>query len=146
MIIDTLSSSNRYNTLNIYFEQAFKLISTQKFELGKTEIIKDKLYIIISHDELRGEKDAFLEAHNRFVDIQILTKGSESFGWAARHKCHCEQASYNETNDIIFYNDAPSTFINCKCGEFVIFFPEDAHMPLIGNGSIEKIIIKCAIE
>ena len=36
--------------------------------------------------------------------------------------------------------------IHFKTGSFCIFFPDDAHAPLVGTGNIHKIVFKLAVN
>ena len=52
---------------------------------------------------------------------------------------------YNAEKDVQFYNDTPETFFQLRDGQFAIFFPEDVHAPMIGEGTIKKLVIKVKI-
>jgi YhcH/YjgK/YiaL family protein len=57
--------------------------------------------------------------------------------------------SYVELNiryDMQFFTDEPDAWIATKSGTFVIFFPEDAHLPLISSGQIHKVVVKVAVS
>jgi len=41
--------------------------------------------------------------------------------------------------------DAPDMFFGLTDGQFVIFFPEDVHAPMIGEDEIKKLVIKVKI-
>ncbi|WP_371416000.1 YhcH/YjgK/YiaL family protein [Halodesulfovibrio sp. MK-HDV] len=45
-----------------------------------------------------------------------------------------------------FYDDVPASWNTVLSGSFAIFFPEDAHMPLISNDEIHKVILKVAVS
>jgi energy-dependent translational throttle protein EttA len=47
--------------------------------------------------------------------------------------------------DIRFFNDAPSSWIATPPGSFCLFFPEDAHAPLVSAGRIRKVVVKIAV-
>ncbi len=36
----------------------------------------------------------------------------------------------------------PDMYFKLTAGQFAIFFPEDVHAPMIGEGTIKKLIIK----
>ena len=44
--------------------------------------------------------------------------------------------------DFTFYRDPVERVFTLSPGEFVIFFPEDAHAPCIGEGVIRKMVAK----
>jgi YhcH/YjgK/YiaL family protein len=52
--------------------------------------------------------------------------------------------TYDPGRDIEFFTDRPDVWIPVKPGQFVVFFPEDAHAPLVGAGEIHKIVVKVA--
>lgn len=147
MIIDTISSAKQYYSLHPMFEKAFEYIleNINNIKEGRTDIDSDNLYVMGANGLLKNKEEAFLEAHNRYIDIQIVIKGNETFGWSSRKRCFSEQADYNSEKDIVFYNDTPSTYFTLTPDEFVIFFPEDSHAPLVGDGNIVKAVVKVKI-
>jgi len=54
-------------------------------------------------------------------------------------------SDYSEEKDIRFFHDAAASWISTPPGAFCIFFPEDAHAPLVSNGNIRKAIFKVAV-
>lgn len=145
MIIDVLSGAEQYYGLHPLFKEAFEYFEKYKesLTLGKCEIIPGSLYVILAEGKLRPSQEAFLEAHDDFIDIQIVLTNCETYGWRSRQSCSCERSEYDIQNDIIFYNDKPSTYFTLQNGEFAIFFPDDAHAPLVGDGDVLKVIFKC---
>ena len=72
-------------------------------------------------------------------------KGNETMGWKPRSKCVIPNGDFNEEKDVQLYFDEPDTFFNLTDQQFVIFFPEDVHAPMIGEGEITKMVIKVRI-
>ena len=133
MIVDTLSGSGRYDALHPRFKKAFDYAVARMDTLapGKYAIDGDDLYIVISEGLLRPEQEAPLEAHDRYID-----------GWRPRERCILPRGEFDEAADIVFFDDKPSCYVSLHPGEFVVFFPEDAHAPLIGSGNVRKAILK----
>lgn len=149
MIIDSLSESEKYFGLHPLFKQAFEYViaSYDTIVEGRYDILdNNQLYVMVSDGQLRKKEESPLEAHNSYIDIQIPLSKPESYGWRSRNRCYEEQAEYNKQKDIIFYDDAPTSYIVAEPGEFVLFFPEDAHAPMVGKGAIKKIVIKIAVK
>lgn len=148
MILDSLSEAKKYYNLHPRFQEAFEYIIKNRELLlpERYEIDGNNLYVTVSSNPLRAHEDALLEAHDDYIDIQILFSGKERFGWRLRNRCYSEQAPYDKTKDIVFFNDTPSTYLSIEPGEFLIFFPHDAHAPLIGEGSVKKAVIKVKIK
>ena len=85
--------------------------------------------------------EARLEAHDAYIDIQYLAAGDESIGWAPRQALR-KLAEHREELDLLFFDDDAQAMIPLSVGEFMVFFPEDGHMPMVGKGELHKVIIK----
>lgn len=148
MIIDSLKNSARYERLNPYFKQAFEFLKAKnlsQLEEGKIELSGDNLKVNINVSKLKESANASLEVHNQYIDIQIPVSVPETFGWKDRTYCKSVTSPYNPEKDIEFYGDIPTTYFTLQPGEFVVFFPEDAHAPCIGEGEVKKIIFKVIV-
>jgi YhcH/YjgK/YiaL family protein len=66
-------------------------------------------------------------------------------GWKPAAACVKSVADYNPEKDIQFFTDTTDTWINTPTGSFCIFFPEDAHAPLVSEKEIHKAVIKVAV-
>lgn len=149
MIIDTLKNAERYYGLHHRFKIAFEYLNAanlSKLETGVIEL-SDGVRVIVSNDPGRTKEAAAktFECHNQNIDIQVTIHGPETMGWKPRADCQHIESPYNPEKDYMFYNDEPDTFFALKNGQFVIFFPEDVHMPMLGEGLIKKLVVKIAI-
>lgn len=150
MIIDTLSKAQRYNLLHPLFSKAFEYIQRQNTAMilpGTYEIDGGRLRAIVSEKPGKTKEESIskFECHDQHIDIQLCIKGIEKIGWKARADCILRKEPYNSVKDVSFYNDAPDMYFKLKNGQFAIFFPEDVHAPMIGEGIIKKIVIKVRI-
>lgn len=144
MIYSSLSENKRYSSLHPLFERAFEFYNTTGRHLseGRHEVMGEDLILTISTNELRSVENAPLEAHNEYIDIQIVISGTEGYGVCGRELCNNSRGGYDETRDIEFFDDKIKNIITLEANDFVIFFPEDAHAPLIGEGKVKKAIFK----
>jgi biofilm protein TabA len=145
MILDTLSNADKYIHLHPRFAQAFDYIKKQdlrQLEVGKYEIDGKDIHASVSLKDGLKTEDAKFEAHNNYIDIQVCPAGTESLGWKPRINCTDIKTEYNEEKDVVFYNDKPDTYFQLKAGQFAIFYPEDVHAPMIGEGPIKKLVVK----
>lgn len=150
MIIDTIQNASKYFLVHPLFAKAFDYIKQtdlQSKEPGKYEIDGDKLKAIFSDKKgmTTEESIAKFECHNKHIDIQLCISGVETIGWKPREKCTTEKGPYNEEKDVLFYTDSPDMYFQLTDGQFVIFFPEDVHAPMIGENEIKKLVIKVKI-
>lgn len=109
---------------------------------GRYVVDGDDIIMTISECDLRTIDEAPLEAHNEYIDIQIVMYGNETYGVADRNVCKNSKGGYDIKRDIEFYDDNFYNIIKLAIADFVIFFPEDAHAPLIGHGKVKKAIFK----
>ena len=150
MIIDSLSNASKYISLHPHFANAFAYISSVDLaglEVGKFDIDGDNLRGIVSDKNgvPAAESTAKFECHNLHIDIQVCIRGKETIGWKPRGSCVQPKGEYNPEKDVLFYGDAPDMFFGLTDAQFVIFYPEDVHAPMIGDGLIKKLVIKVKI-
>lgn len=149
MVIDSLQHTEIYERINPLFAKVFeylKSVDFNKLEVGKINLEGDNLFIIVSDSDLRSKEEAKLEAHNQYIDIQIPISKSETFGWKGRREITSPIETFDTSRDIQFYNDQPTSYFNVPPGNFTAFWPEDAHAPCIGEGTIRKIVVKIKIN
>jgi biofilm protein TabA len=147
MIIDSLSSASRYTSLHPLFAKAFEYLNStdlSAIEDGKFDIDGDNIRGIMASKNgmTAAESIAKFECHNKHIDIQVCIKGNETIGWKPRPNCVSQKGEYNTEKDVLFYDDAPDTYFGLTDMQFVIFYPEDVHAPMIGEGQIKKLVLK----
>ena len=146
MIHSTLDESACYESLHPRFKEAFDYIKShdlRAMEPQRLELRGEELFINRIDAPSNPQDEQPIEAHESYIDIQVLLEGRERIGWLPRAKCLSPRAPYDESKDIIFYHDQPTSYVDLLPGDFVILFPEDSHAPFIGDGSpISKLIVK----
>ena len=148
MILDDLNGATRYYNLHPDFRQAFEFLARTdlaSLATGKYELQGERLFVLINRDPGRGHEGARLEAHRKYIDIQFLVDGSEEIGWRPTAECQQLSEPYAEPRDIMFFADAPQTWIQLPKGKYMIFYPEDAHAPLAARGDNVKAVVKVAV-
>ncbi|RYY90831.1 MAG: DUF386 domain-containing protein [Chitinophagaceae bacterium] len=147
MIIDSLANSDKYVSLHPRFAPAFayiKGLSLSELEVGKTEIDGKDLHAAVSLKDGVAKEAAKFEAHDHYIDIQVCPEGSEVMGWKPRSTC-VAAGEYNTEKDVTFFSDKPDMYFMLSAGQFAIFYPEDVHAPMIGEGPIKKLVLKVKI-
>jgi len=149
MILDRLENGPRYAHLHPGFGKAFQFLSHKglaALPLGRHEIEGARIYAILTRESGRSRERAMLEAHRRYVDIQVVLAGTDEMGWKARADCRALAGAYQADKDIEFFGDRPDAWVPVRVGQFAVFFPEDAHAPLVGTGEIHKAVVKVALD
>ena len=150
MIVDTLQNASKYFSIHPLFAKAFEYIlqtNLDTIDMGRYEIEGYNLKAIFSNKKgmTAAESTAKFECHNKHIDIQLCINGKEQIGWKPREKCTIENGGYNTEKDVQLYSDHPDMYFQLTNGQFVIFFPEDVHAPMIGDAEIKKLVIKVKI-
>jgi YhcH/YjgK/YiaL family protein len=149
MIIDTLANATKYIVLNPLFAKAFEFLQNkdlENFEDGKFDISEGlKLIVNTANGKTAEVSLAKFECHDKNIDIQICVKGLETIAWKPREKCLTPNGDYNPEKDVRYFSDSPDMSFQLTDNQFVIFFPEDVHAPMIGEGEIKKLVFKVRI-
>lgn len=149
MILDALDRSDRYRALHPLFARAFDFLrgtDLDALEPGRHAIDGERLFAIVEACGGRTRAEAQLESHRRYIDIQLVLAGVDEMGWRPTAACVEPATDYDAARDIRFYNDAPASWVATPPGSFCLFFPEDAHAPLVGDGMIRKVVVKIAVD
>lgn len=149
MIVDTLNNGSKYSSLHPLFATAFEYLQGKdlnSLEDGKHDIAEG-LKLIVSNGNGKTAETSLekFECHDQNIDIQICVSGLETIGWKPREKCSIPNGEYNPEKDVRFFNDKPDMFFQLTNNQFVIFYPEDVHAPMIGEGAIKKLVFKVKI-
>lgn len=148
MIFDTLANADRYAALHGLFPRAFDFLrdpDLKNLAPGRYPIEGERLFAIVETAAGRSRAQAKLECHRKYIDIQMVLEGTDEMGWKPLCDCHDPIADYSSEKDIQFFRDAPASWIATPPGAFCLFFPQDAHAPLVSKDEIRKVILKIAV-
>lgn len=149
MIIDKIENIALYFGLNNRIEQALKYIQQTNFESiipGRYDIDGDSVYALVSIYNTKHENESFLEAHQKYIDVQFMIEGEELMGYTALSGQQVAKA-YDAANDYMLFKEKCSSIL-FKKGMFAIFFPGDLHMPGIEcdtSAMVKKVVVKVKI-
>ena len=149
MILDTLNRSDRYLALHPLFARAFAFLRStdlNALESGRHVIDGEQLFAIVEACVGRTRAEAKLECHRRYIDIQLVLEGVDEMGWKPLAECVNAATDYDAARDIRFFKDTPASWIATPPGSFCLFFPDDAHAPLVSAGMIRKVVVKIAVQ
>jgi len=149
MILDALENAHRYLSLNEGFPKAVEFLlrpDLNELPVEKYEIDGGRVYALVAKDPGRKKEDALLETHEKYIDIQLVLAGTDEMGWKPKASCTQPTGEYDKKSDVQFFADDPDAWLPVERGFFVIFFPEDAHMPMISAGHLHKVVVKVAVD
>ncbi|MCA9431493.1 MAG: YhcH/YjgK/YiaL family protein [Candidatus Omnitrophica bacterium] len=153
MIVDRIENWTRYSKSPAW-EKAFLFLEKldKGSEEGETLLEPDgSLLARVMSYPTRKEEEAVLEAHRRYIDIQMAIDSSEAIGWYPTGDLETKDP-YDSEKDVEFFNPPSKEVgrIDVHPGTFVVLFPEDAHMPQLMTGSepetVKKVVIKMRVD
>lgn len=149
MIIGKLNNASELYDVHPLFCKAFEYLKQTdltQLPLGRIDIEGEDLYVSVQEVNGKTKKASVLEAHREYIDIQMPLSVVESYGWKEVSTCLQTEKAYDEANDYMLFADRPDRYIEIEPGDFVVFFPKDAHAPCIGKGMMRKIVVKVRVD
>jgi len=150
MISDSLEHHDRYpHPFGQIWNEAFKFLKTVTPETacGRYELDGDDLFVIIDSYETKPRNAAKLETHRKYMDVQYMISGEETHEVFPKNGLTVSEP-YNPEKDAEFYQipKYQRTVINLHPGDFVVYLPEDAHMPCLITGSVPQTVKKAVAK
>jgi YhcH/YjgK/YiaL family protein len=148
MIFDQLNRSPRYIGLHKKFDAAFHYLASQDFsavEPGRIDLEGDNLYAMVQAYTTRTPEQGIWEAHRRYIDVQYIISGRERILFAPIEQM--QLGIYIPERDFLPLTGNGST-LDLSASFFVIFYPEDAHMPGLAIDfpePVKKVVVKVAV-
>ncbi len=148
MIIDKIENQKIYKSLSTKIKKAFDyLLETDlsQVPLGKYEIDADNIFAIVMEYETKNKSESKFEGHHKYIDLQYIISGTEYIGISTLTD-HIPVET-NSANDYSLY-EIDSDLIKFEAGIFMIFFPDDLHMPgfyLNQISKVRKVVIKIKV-
>lgn len=152
MIADSIQNSTRY-PFGPAWTAAFDFLKTltPDSETGKRLIQGSDLFAGVDGYSTKTRADAKLETHRKYVDIQVLLSGTEVIEIFPKNGLTVSEP-YHSGKDAEFYEKPAEEHakVILKPGQFLVFFPDDAHMPCLMAGSspepVKKVVFKIAVN
>ena len=133
MIKDSIKNASVYTGIHPGIDKALVTIANGDFrnwDIGRHDILGDDIFCLIQEYETKPE--GRLEAHNEYIDIQVVLKGIERIGYADRSSL-TPDGNFDESADVGFFEgNGDPVFL--KEGDFAIFFQGDSHAPGLNSG------------
>jgi len=128
MIKDTISNSKVYLGIHPGIDKALESIAKEEYlqwNTGRHDIRKDEIFCLIQEYQTRDE--GRIEAHDKYIDIQVVIDGNERINYAERSALQAD-GDFDTDSDVGFFvEEGDPVFL--KKGDFAVFFPGDGHAP-----------------
>ncbi len=139
---ESLIKSNPLFAKVFNFLDAHSIEELKKFD-ANIELDGKNAFLIFSKNKLKKIEDARLEAHDKYIDLQLVLEGTERIGVRDRSECvDVIEDRRPDGGDIVFFAQSYDEFVELRAGEFAVLPTDCAHAPTIGEGEDIKCIAK----
>ena len=147
MIFGNLDSIAQYKGISKNLDIAIDVLEKEGLKFEDIEVsINDERTVwggaSTYKDKERADKVVY-EAHKKFLDIHLVLEGESLEGYADM-SVSTPTTEYNEQDDYVLL-EAPGNEMTLRAGDFVVYFPCDAHAPVISCKDLKKAVIKIRI-
>ncbi|MDO3694386.1 YhcH/YjgK/YiaL family protein [Wenyingzhuangia sp. chi5] len=149
MIIDKLENHKLYRNLSDRIAMAFDYVTQTDLAntpIGTYEIDDDKVFAIVMEYITKDIEEANCEGHHAHIDLQYIISGTEYVGVTTL--TDQKPISEDPEKDLDFY-DTTSSLVKFDTGTFMIFFPDDLHMPSVHIDTpekVKKVVVKIKVQ
>lgn len=152
MITDSIKNLRRYSLPNT--DEILKFIAEHdcaNLPDGEMEINGRQLFVRIMSYMPKPASENRFEIHRNYADVQYAVTGSELIQ-TARVKDLTPLTDYDHQGDYQFFKTFDKAIIDLiiHSGEFVVFYPQEAHRPSCAyegfRGLVKKLIFKVKIN
>lgn len=151
MIIDHISRLQAYEKMIPAVSEILAFMADQDLAampIGRYELGSSGAFILIQAYETKDWESARWEAHEKYIDIQLMLAGSEIMGGAPIQAFEVD-TPYNPEKDIMFLKDNGSGhYLDIAEDNFAVFLPTDAHRPGCRKdikADVKKAVIKIPV-
>lgn len=151
MIVGKLRDLARYKGISKNIDTAIDyVLNNDLLALPKGKTIVDGTNVFINRDTYIANplEKCFFENHENYLDLQIVLKGQEVFGYTdITNPTLVETVPYNSEKDVTKYSCEGGVFFVLEEG-FALVFKEDIHLAKCkaNDEIVEKAVIKIKIE
>ena len=145
MIFDKLENIDKYSQIPQNARDFIKTLTPQT-TCGRHEIDAN-IYANIEEYETKPIEKCQLEAHKKYIDIQMLLDGKEELDYTSIDGLEISKA-YNPTKDVMFFK-TPERRLNSvilEKGYFALLYPYEAHQPQMNyadkTACVKKVVVK----
>ncbi|WP_406705139.1 YhcH/YjgK/YiaL family protein [Sodalis sp.] len=113
--------------------------------LGKHDIECNEVFVIVSNDVTEPRQARRAEYHAKYLDIQILLRGTEAQCYSTLPAGKPDTDRLEEKDIAFLPSGQHEKQVVLQAGDFVVYFPGEVHTPLCAVGepaNIRKAVIK----
>jgi len=144
MIFDKIENIDNYPQIPQNAADFIKNL-TSDIDTGRHDI-NENIYANVDEYTTRPPEKCRLEAHKKYIDIQLLLKGQEELDYTSIEGLEISE-EYDDARDVMFFK-SPQRRLNTvmlEKGYFVLLYPHEAHRPQMNytdSMPVKKVVVK----
>lgn len=147
MIVTNAKDIWRYKGISEPMKKAIEFIESGEYkntpqDKTRRPVVEGEVEVIRMGYEPKPEPG--WEAHEGWIDIQIILEGEEKMLYAPLYRM-TKEGEYDAKKDLQKLSGNATVEIIAKAGDFIIFFPEDGHAPNVASDNlttVDKVVVK----
>ena len=150
MIFDKIENFETYQSVHKRFKDVshfFKITDVLSLKPGKHLIDGNDIYAMVFEYDTHDGINSKLEGHKKYIDIQYMVIGNEKIN-VSKLLDQSLAEKYNVEKDYHLFTNNSKTSLHLNEGMFIIFYPDDLHMPELKIDKpekVKKIVIKVKV-
>jgi len=133
MVIDTLQHAETYMRLGKGIEAALRFFQTYQDDgadlPAKTILDGENIFVNGVNYTSEAKPQGQLEAHQKYIDVMYVVEGEERFYYKPLAQVSHITMPYSAEKECALAEiDADAAQVHFSAGQFLIFFPQDAHL------------------
>ncbi len=144
MIIHSLKNIEHFRNAYKHLGEAIDFIVKNGFaglKEGKNEV-SENVYVVKIIGDKKSDFEGIVEVHNDWIDIHIPLTDDEIIVYKSRSECSNVEKKYDADNDYMLYSEEDLAQYVLPVGYFSIIDTEMCHMAMLGEGVLEKLVMK----
>ncbi|USD66486.1 YhcH/YjgK/YiaL family protein [Vibrio sp. SCSIO 43136] len=102
-------------------------------------------FYFIVEEQTKPFEQTRAEIHHKFIDVQIVLEGQETYGFSPIAPCALEEVKLRE-KDVAYTSQVENErFYTLSPNEFMVFYPNQPHRPMLAKDTpnrVKKAVIK----
>lgn len=149
MLYFDIQDKKHYETIDTGLEECLNFISSMDLTglvMGQHKLTENISYNMFSY-QTATEDERQWEAHQKFIDIQMMIEGEEWIGYQDIKKM--KKGEYQSEDDYLPVSGNKSFDLLLKEKRILILYPEDAHktgITLDKSNQVTKIVFKVKVR
>lgn len=150
MIYDELSQLSRYRGLHTNIDLAIDYLEKTdltQLDSGRHEVAEDKVFALVQDNTLNDQPSDSFEYHERYMDLQFLLTGNESFRYTRTAEAIIQE--FDAKDDFGLIRSSRALDLELDGQTFVMVWPGEYHQPSqLGRGQrlVRKVVVKILID